>query len=198
MDYVAFVGTEGAMPATAVAEMNRDFPAYLAEMQARGVKVFGRELDFPPTAVTVRVRDGEPLISDGPFAETKEFIGGFDLLDCADLDEAIEVEGKSPVARFLPFEIRPFRDGLRRGSASGQLYLLTVWANESPVFDERYDAWQRELEDRGAFVFGNALGGPETATTLRTRAGAVELTDGPFLDLDDFVAGLDVIACPDR
>lgn len=198
MDYVAFVGTEGKMPATAVAEMNRDFPAYQAEMQARGVKSFGRELDFPPTAVTVRVRDGETLISDGPFAETKEFIGGFDLLDCADLDEAIEVEGKSPVARFLPFEIRPFRGRLRRGSASGPLYLLTVWANESPVFDERYDAWQRELEDRGAFVFGNALGGPETAMTLRTREGAVELTDGPFLDLDDFIAGLDVIACSDR
>nr|WP_290864369.1 YciI family protein [Hamadaea sp.] len=73
-----------------------------------------------------------------------------------------------------------------------------MWASESPVFDERYDAWQRELADRGAFLFGNALGGPETATTLRIRAGALELADGPFLVLDDFVAGLDVIACPDR
>jgi len=50
-----------------------------------------------------------------PFAETKEFIAGFDVLDCADLDEAFEVEAKNPVAQFHPFELRPFLDGLRLG-----------------------------------------------------------------------------------
>lgn len=215
MKYLAFVGTEGAMPQEAVAEMNRDFPAYLEEMQPRGVRLYGRELDFPQTALTVRVREGETLVADGPFAETKEFVGGLDLLDCADLDEAIEVEGKSPVARFLPFEIRPFRDGLRLGSvapafgreddSAGLPYLFTVWASGSPAVPlddqavtQEYDAWQQGLEARGVFVFGNALGGPETATTLRSRDGVVQLSDGPFLDIEDFIAGIDIVACADR
>jgi hypothetical protein len=54
------------------------------------------------------VREGEVLVSDGPFAETKEQIGGFDILDCADLDEAIEVASKHPAASFGTLELRPF------------------------------------------------------------------------------------------
>lgn len=68
-------------------------------MDGSGARLFGRELDLPRSAVTVRVRAGETLVSDGPFAETKEFLAGFDLLDCADLDEAIDAAAKSPVAR---------------------------------------------------------------------------------------------------
>ena len=58
-------------------------------------------------ATTVRVRNGELLIADGPFAETKEAIVGFDLLECADLDEAIEVARTHPMARIGRMEIRP-------------------------------------------------------------------------------------------
>jgi hypothetical protein len=54
-----------------------------------------------------RVRDGEVLLSDGPFAESKEQMGGFDLIECADLDEAIEVASKHPVAEFGVIEVRP-------------------------------------------------------------------------------------------
>ena len=59
-------------------------------------------------ATTVRVRGGETLISDGPFAETKEFMVGYDMLDCKDLDEAIEVASKHPLARRGAMELRPF------------------------------------------------------------------------------------------
>jgi hypothetical protein len=59
-------------------------------------------------ATTVQVRGGEVLIADGPFAETKEQIAGFDILECADLDEAIEVAAKHPVARFGKIEVRPY------------------------------------------------------------------------------------------
>ena len=61
-------------------------------------------------ATTVRVRNGELLVSDGPFAETKEVIVGFDLLECADLDEAIEVARAHPMARARRLELRPFAD----------------------------------------------------------------------------------------
>src|SRR2546429_6614783 len=53
-------------------------------MDGRGVRLLGRELDLPETAATVRVRGGETLVTDGPFAETKEFIAGFDILECAE------------------------------------------------------------------------------------------------------------------
>ena len=60
------------------------------------------------SAVTVRVRGGEVLVSDGPFAETKEQIAGFNVLECADLDEAVAVASRHPTARIGTFELRPF------------------------------------------------------------------------------------------
>jgi hypothetical protein len=59
-------------------------------------------------AITVRKRNGKVLKTDGPFAETKEWIAGFDVIECASLDEAIEVAAKHPMARFGKIEIRPF------------------------------------------------------------------------------------------
>ena len=82
--------------------------AWVKEMDGRGVRVEGEQLAPVRAATTVRVRAGELLISDGPFAETKEQIGGYDILDCADLDEAIEVASKHPVAKFGVLEVRPF------------------------------------------------------------------------------------------
>jgi hypothetical protein len=219
MKIVAFVVTEGRTPEAALATMNRAWPAYAEEMDRRGLWRLGRELDFPETAVTVRVRDGETLLTDGPFAETKEFVAGFDVLDCVDLDEAIEVEAKNPVAQFHPFEFRPFLDGLRLGpgapafgkgdDTAGIPYLLTGWVAETPAdrpddqaLTQECDAWRQELAARGLLVLGNALGGPETARTMRPQeremGGEMRLTDGPFLDTAAFIASIDVLSCADR
>lgn len=84
--------------------------AWVEEMTARGVRVDGNRLARTETATTVRTRDGEVLVSDGPFAETKEQVGGYDLLECADLDEALEVAAKHPVARIGTLELRPLFD----------------------------------------------------------------------------------------
>jgi hypothetical protein len=92
-------------PADATGGMDTD--AWVAEMDGRGVRLEGRALD-PSDATTVRVRGGETLISDGPFAETKEFMVGYDMLDCKNLDEAIEVASKHPLARRGAMELRPF------------------------------------------------------------------------------------------
>ncbi|WP_134111227.1 YciI family protein [Kribbella pratensis] len=77
------------------------------EMEARGVVAGGAGLHPPHEATTVRLRDDELLLTDGPFAETKEQIGGFVLIDCADLDEAIEIASKHPAAGYGTIEIRP-------------------------------------------------------------------------------------------
>jgi hypothetical protein len=84
-----------------------DPTAWLDEMEGRGIRQSGNRLQPVRDSTTVRVRDGEVLIADGPFAETKEQIVGFDVLECADLDEAIEVAAKHPVATFGALELRP-------------------------------------------------------------------------------------------
>ena len=71
----------------------------------QGLEVEGLELDHE--ARVVRVRDGETLISDGPYAETKEMIGGYFIADCKDLDQAIELAQRVPLARKGSVEIRP-------------------------------------------------------------------------------------------
>jgi hypothetical protein len=82
---------------------------WVDEMEKRGILLAGgNELRPVSDATTVRVRGGEALITDGPFAETKELIAGFDILDCADRDEAVEAAAKHPVARFGSIEVRPF------------------------------------------------------------------------------------------
>jgi hypothetical protein len=84
--------------------------AWVEEMDGRGVRVMGQELAGLQDATTIRVRSGEVVVADGPFAETKEHIAGFDILDCADLDEAMEIASKHPVARFGALELRPFAE----------------------------------------------------------------------------------------
>ncbi|MCG5473156.1 YciI family protein [Micromonospora sp. LAH09] len=87
-----------------------DIHAWVAENDARGRRLTGDVLAPTSAATTVRVRKGELLVSEGPFAETTEVIVGFDLLDCADLDEAIEVARAHPMAREGRLELRPFAD----------------------------------------------------------------------------------------
>jgi hypothetical protein len=90
------------------ARIGPDTDAWVQEMDGRGIRLQGSQLRPASDATTVSMRGGEVLIADGPFAETKEQIAGFDILDCADLDEAIEAASKHPVARFGMLEVRPF------------------------------------------------------------------------------------------
>jgi hypothetical protein len=87
-----------------------DIDVWVTENDARGRRVLGNILAAPSAATTVRVRKGELLLTDGPFAETKEVIAGFDIIECADLDEAIEVARTHPMAYRGRLELRPFAD----------------------------------------------------------------------------------------
>jgi hypothetical protein len=83
------------------------FP-WLDDVIARGIRLDGDRLRPPRDAKTVLVRDGEVLISDGPFAETKEIICGYDVLECANITEAVQMAAAHPVAAFGKIEVRPF------------------------------------------------------------------------------------------
>jgi hypothetical protein len=76
-------------------------------LQAAGLLVENAALHMPEMATTVRVRGGETELTDGPFAVTKEILGGFYLLDCADLDQAVDAARQLPMARYGSIEIRP-------------------------------------------------------------------------------------------
>ena len=78
-----------------------------SSMRANGQYVGGNRLDLTSKATTVRVRDGKKLVTDGPFAETKEQLGGYFLVEANDLDEAIGLARKIPAARWGSVEVRP-------------------------------------------------------------------------------------------
>ena len=80
----------------------------------------GEALQPTTTATTVRVRDGEALVTDGPFAETKEDLGGFYLFECQDLDEAIELAARIPGAQHGSIEVRPISSSATLPEASGR------------------------------------------------------------------------------
>jgi hypothetical protein len=76
--------------------------------QERGISHVGVRLRPPAEAVTVRVRDGRRTVTDGPFAETKEQIAGYEIVECADLDEAVDLAARHPTTIECAVEVRPF------------------------------------------------------------------------------------------
>ena len=82
--------------------------SWVSEMDKTGVRVMGNRLVEADKAVTVRKRKGKVLKTDGPFSETKEWVAGFDILECASLEQAVEVAAKHPMARFGRIEVRAF------------------------------------------------------------------------------------------
>jgi hypothetical protein len=82
------------------------FP-WLDDLEARGIWVTGDQLAPPRRARSVRVRDGKAMVTDGPFTETKEAVGGFDILECGSFEEAVEIAAGHPVAQIGTIEVRP-------------------------------------------------------------------------------------------
>ncbi len=103
MKYLVLICDEGGP-----APEDLDAPDWVGETGRRGVRPLGRELDAPGAAATVRVRDGETLVSGGPFIETKEFVAGVDVVRCAGRQQATELVAAHPIARFHAIEVRPF------------------------------------------------------------------------------------------
>ncbi len=114
MRYLLTIYTDESRYATMTPEdsarLMADYGAFGQEAQEAGVLLGGEGLQPTATATTVRVRDGEALFTDGPFAETREQLGGYYLLECADLDEAARWAAKIPDARSGSVEVRPIMD----------------------------------------------------------------------------------------
>src|ERR1700691_5022166 len=145
----------------------------VAEMDGRGVRQEGQPLRPVRDAAVVRVRDDQVLISDGPFAETKEQIAGYDVVECLSLAEAIEVAAKHPVARFGAVEVRPFgpdgwwRSAERREPGDSREFLMIhrvdVTTSVSPADNctvpgspaaHALQVWVAETEKQGVMLAG--------------------------------------------
>jgi hypothetical protein len=188
------------------------------ELAARGKLLGSSPLQSVRTAVTVRVREGRALVTDGPFAETTEQLGGYYLLDLGDLDEAIAVAARLPPAAKGTVEIRPLSplDGLppERPRAAG-----AVGGPGSPFLLLCYDdeaAWEaagpaalaaaqaeaaslaRRLADEGRYLSASPLRPSATATCVRVRGGRRLITDGPFAETHEVLGGYYLIQAEDR
>ncbi len=111
MQYLCLIyEAESAIPSRPQEEQDTIMSEYFAftnQVRESGKFVAGDALMPTETATTVRVRDGNIVTTDGPFAETKEQLGGYYLLECNDLDEAIELAGKIPSSKWGSIEVRP-------------------------------------------------------------------------------------------
>ena len=106
-------GTEADMNDIDPADMQKAFEqvdAFNAEIQASGNWVFGGGLHPASTATVVKVDGGDTVVTDGPFVETKEQLGGFWIVEAADLDAALALARRATVACMAPVEVRPFQD----------------------------------------------------------------------------------------
>ncbi|MDC0662379.1 YciI family protein [Marinobacter sp. SS21] len=101
--------------------LNRECMACVEGLSASGHFVDGHALQATETATTVRLRDGKLTTTDGPFAETKEQLAGFYLLQARDLNEAIQLVGKIPPLRFGSVEVRPVRELQTEGNITGMV-----------------------------------------------------------------------------
>ena len=105
MKYMMFVVTDSERDTVSD---ESDVDIWVNELDASGKRVIGEVLQAPTESRVVRVRDGKRYVTDGPFAETKEWICGFDILEVENLDEAIEIASRHPMARNGQLELRPF------------------------------------------------------------------------------------------
>ena len=119
MQYLVLIYSEEPAEAPDPAQIGavmEEYNAYTDMLRDRGALVAGEALQPTATATTVRVRDGQTMTTDGPFAETKEALGGFYLIEAKDLDEALALGGACPGAKWGSIEVRPVVD-----FAAGQL-----------------------------------------------------------------------------
>lgn len=207
MRYLILLAADEALdPQPGTPEFDADMAGYARFDELAGSAIVAGEALWPAAAATtVRPSPGGPIVTDGPFAETTEVVGGWYVLDADDLDEAIELVRHLPAARYGAAEIRPFAgwvDGVavdgEVGSEEAPRHVAFIWHDDAnrpqpgdPVLEQigaAHRAFQAEHAEhlRGA----GALMPATTATTVRVRDEEVLVTDGPYAETGEVIGGL--------
>jgi hypothetical protein len=188
-------------------EAQAAFSAWTEETIRSGVNLQGNRIRPTADATTIKLRDGELVITDGPYAETKEQVAGYDVLECASLDEAVRWAGGHPSSWTGAIEVRALPDSapavpLPEPGEGKIQYLMLVCTD--PAVDPRefaraepVDPWVAEMDGRGVRLYGSELEPPASARTVRVREKQSIVTDGPFAETKEQIAGFDVLECAD-
>jgi hypothetical protein len=181
---------------------------WFEEVIRTGISLQGGGLRRSADATTIKIRDGELIITDGPYAETKEQVAGYYLLECASLDEAVRWAGRHPHSWTGAAEVRALPDSApavplpepREGKIRYMMLVCTDAAADPPEFahTEPVDPWVAEMDGRGIRLFGSELEPPSTARTVRVRHKHAIVTDGPFAETKEQIVGFDVLDCADH
>jgi hypothetical protein len=199
-----FVGTEADWEKFSPEERKQAYEqigTWWGEHSAAGRIVDGEELQATRTAVTVRRRsDGRVIVTDGPFVESKETLGGYAVVDVPDLDAAIELAKGWPPLQTI--EIRPFVEHRNPGGQGKYMLMFVSGENGAtpPSPDEMkrvQDAtakWWEPQRAAGRVVSEGKLHGADAATTIkRQRDGRITVTDGPFIETKEHVGGYAIL-----
>ena len=183
------------------------FSSWLEETVRSGVNLQGSRLRPTADATTIKIRDGELIITDGPYAETKEQVAGYDVLECASLDEAVRWASRHPHSWLGSVEVRALPDNAPAvplpepgdGKIRYMMLVCTDPAVDPREFDriEPVDPWVTEMDGRGVRQYGSELEPPGSARTVRVRDSRAIVTDGPFAETKEQIAGSDVLECAD-
>ena len=188
-------------------EAHASFSSWIDEVDGSGTGLQGTRLRPVADATTIKIRDGELIITDGPYAETREQVAGYDVVECAGLDEAVRWAGRHPSSWTGAIEVRALPDSapavpLPEAGAGKARYMMLVCTD--PAVDPRefdriepVDPWVAEMDGRGVRLYGSELEPPGSARTVRMREKHAIVTDGPFAETKEQIAGFDVLECAD-
>jgi hypothetical protein len=213
MEYLVLLyGDEAGSPTPGTPEWDDDMAGFDAFGELAGEHIVGGEaLESATNTITIRTGDGGgPAVTNGPFAETTEVLGGFFVLDAPSLDDAIELARQIPTASHEQsngaIEIRPLVTWFDRSADLPEApgtprFLVTIHGEETDAEEPGSDDWEAGAAEHAAFaedaathlLTGGAVHPSHTATTIRVRDGELLLTDGPFAEASEIVGGLYVI-----
>ena len=183
------------------------FSSWVQETVRSGVNLQGGRLRPTADATTIKIRDGELIITDGPYAETKEQVAGYDVLECASLDEAVRWASRHPHSWLGSVEVRALPDNAPAvplpEPGDGKVRYMMLVCTDPAVGPREFariepvDPWVAEMNGRGVRLYGSELEPPRSARTVRVRDSRAIVTDGPFAETKEQIAGFDVLECAD-
>ena len=203
MEFLLLFVDQKGMPAPTAVEM-APMGDYARELARRKVLKRGAPLAHESAAACVRVREGRTFVSDGPFAESKEVIAGFWIIDVADREAAIEVAARSPHASHASVEVhRTLYRGEFSDAGRGTPYFLVF--RMEPGLTDPDDAKGREMREFGEGLVRTAtlletarLANQEPPARIQVRAAKTLVTDGPFAESKEAIGGYGLVRVTSR
>jgi hypothetical protein len=177
---------------------------FAGELAARGQMRGGAPLQPESAGARVQVRDGKAVVTDGPFAECKEVVGGFVVVDAGSRAEAIEIAKRCPHARAGLVEVRPAPDRDAAGTAGAGTRFLFLLHMEPDLRDpdgsgyREMLAYDAVLKNEGKYVESSQLSLDPPAARVEIRGGRTLLVDGPFAETKEVAGGYYVVQAKDR